>query len=255
MELQSADLTWPPKVKRLNSGEDKKGNPTKRVVFEYINGTISRTFEKYGYGIAFSEDNASKIWNLKGSWNTDIGGFNPYTGEKFLQGDYVSVQLKHEIYIDKNGQEKENFLVQTYKGDDGNETWAIKKSDAPAPVSQPTPTQTPAPVRQVSDSYSTGAKKGMTLNCRVELVCSGKIAEHFGKEAEKKLLVDCMYWLDKAEQGLEIYTDEHPLQDIAGIDDLDDSPSVAKAKELGGVEVSNDTVEQETFNWDNHSKS
>ena len=64
-----------------------------------------------------------------------------------------------------------------------------------------------------------------------------------------------MYWLDKAEQGLEIYTDEHPLQDIAGIDDLDDSPSVAKAKELGGVEVSNDTVEQETFNWDNHSKS
>ena len=252
MELQSPDLTWPSKVKRLNSGQDKKGNPTKRVVFEYVNGTISRTFDKYGYGIAFSEDNASKIWNLKGSWNTEIGGFNPYTGEKFSQGDYVSVQLKHEIYIDKNGQEKENFLVQTYKGDDGNETWAIKKSDAPAAVSQPTPTQ---PVQNSGSTVDERILMGMGFNNFSTILGSGLIGKHFGDDVEKQWLTDWKHEFDKAKQGKPIFQDEHPLQDVPGIDDLDDSPSVAKAKELGAVEVTDDTVEQETFKWDNHSES
>lgn len=241
MELQSPDLTWPQKKQNYNNGVDKHKNPTRRVLFEWVNGTISRTFDKFGYGIAFSEDNASKIWKLRGSWSDDIGGFKPYTGEKFSQGDYVSVQLKHEIYIDKNGQEKENFLVHTYKGDDGNEAWAIKKSDAPAPVSQPTPTQ---PVQNSGSTVDERIAKGMAFNNMTTLLSSGLIGKHFGDEVEKQWLAETIDVLETAKLGEEIFQDIHPLDDIA------DSPSVAKAKELGAVEVTDDTVEQETFSWD-----
>ena len=68
-----------------------------------------------------------------------------------------------------------------------------------------------APVRQSNDDYVTGVRKGMAFNNMTTLLGSGLIAKHFGDEVEKQWLIEWKHQYDKAKNGEEIYTDEHPL--------------------------------------------
>ena len=179
-------------------------NDTKLTVKE-----VREPIGKLNHGIVFEGDPEGNRWNY-GRWDASVrGNVNfpqdelPVAGQTYVFNMNATENKNNKMY--PWWFNIKDFTPTNAPADNIQDVIQSAKDLEEKPMETPT-----APVRP-RDDYSTGAKKGMTLNCRIDLVCSGKIAEHFGKEKEKQLLVECMYWLDKAEQGLDIYTDEHPL--------------------------------------------
>lgn len=194
--------------------------------------TVKSSSDNYGkYALQFHEDPTGKYWSLKpDEWIEDPATGKkkpaPYNGIKYPNGTVLNVNLITTPW-QSNGKSGINYNIRKIR--------EVKDSDTPStatvtPVASAV--NTTAPSNDYWDERQRNINKSMAFKEIGESLRNGIIKEKLGEDSEQEIWEE--YWenCNRAIKGLPVYPDV-----ATTTAPKEDSPMVAKAKEMGAKVV------------------
>tara|TARA_R100001230_G_C5682824_1_gene190440 strand:- start:1124 stop:1789 length:666 start_codon:yes stop_codon:yes gene_type:complete len=175
--------------------------------------TVSRVLQPEDMGtwrkhhrVIFDGDKQNQEWTYA-FWDKGRKVFLDHPGEIPVEGQTYKFNLS---VVDKgNNDEKYPYYLNVNKFESTDQIADVIQA---AKDFEEKPTVTPpAPVQNSDKTVDQKIKMGMAFNNFSTILGSGLIGKHFGDEVEKEWLIEWKHQYDKAKNGEEIYTDEHPL--------------------------------------------